>query len=82
MAWMHRKGPDKRFVKHVLSPQHQPTTWMPMDVQSVECKVMEVRKFSAEYLDVNTKFNRYLNRNYEKRVLLPDLVDQEMSEKE
>ena len=38
--------------------QHQPAHWMPMDLSDVECKLMEVRKYSAEYFDLDTRFRR------------------------
>jgi hypothetical protein len=46
---------DKRLVRQVLSHAHQPSHWMPMDVTSSECKLMEVRKFSSEYHEIDTK---------------------------
>lgn len=46
---------DKRLVKQVLSAQHQPHHWMPMDITATECKLMEVRKFSAEYHEIDVK---------------------------
>ena len=46
---------DKRLVKQVLSPLYQPSHWLPMDVSRTECKLMEVRKFSAEYHDIDVK---------------------------
>ena len=54
----HRRQIDKRFVKHVTTLSHQPTTWTPMDLQEVECKLMEVRKYSAEYYDTDARFRR------------------------
>lgn len=46
---------DKRLVKQVCSVLHQPHHWMPMDLTATECKLMEVRKFSAEYHDIDVK---------------------------
>ena len=54
----HRRTMDKRFVKHVTTLAHQPTSWTPMDLQEVECKLMEVRKYSAEYYDTDARFRR------------------------
>lgn len=53
-----RRPHDKRFVRHVTSLQHQPSNWLPMDAQEFECKLMEVRKYSAEYYDIDSKFRR------------------------
>ncbi len=47
---------DKRLVRQVLSTNHQPHHWMPMDITSTECKLMEVRKFSAEYHNIDVKW--------------------------
>ena len=46
---------DKRLVRQVLSAQHQPHHWLPMDITSTECKLMEVKKFSAEYNGIDVK---------------------------
>ena len=49
----HRR--DKRLVRQVLSAQHQPHHWMPMDITATECKLMEVKKFSAEFHEIDVK---------------------------
>ena len=54
----HRPAPDKRLVKSVTGILHQPTNWLPMNILEVECKLMEIKKFSAEYYDVDAKFRR------------------------
>ena len=46
---------DKRLVRQVLSAQHQPHHWMPMDITATECKLMEVKKFSAEFHEIDVK---------------------------
>ena len=72
----HRR-PDKRLVKQITTLLHQPTHWLPMDIQvrlcshntnseynamyvlqENECKLMEVRKYSAAYYDIDAKFRR------------------------
>ena len=47
-----RASRDKRLVRQVLI-HHQPHHWVPMDVTSNECKLMEVRKFSSEYHNID-----------------------------
>ena len=42
----------------MTSHAHQPPHWTPMDLSEVECKLMEVRKYSADYFDVDTRFRR------------------------
>jgi len=54
----HRKERDKRLVKQVTTLAHQPTHWTPMDVQEVECKLMEIRRYSADFYDVDTRFRK------------------------
>ena len=54
----HRPAPDKRLVKSVTGLLHQPTNWLPMNLLETECKLMEVKKFSAEYYDIDAKFRR------------------------
>merc|ERR1711899_432567 len=49
---------DKRLVRQVLSAQHQPHHWMPMDITATECKLMEVKKFSAEFHEIDVKFRK------------------------
>ena len=46
---------DKRLVRQVVSAQHQPHHWLPMDITATECKLMEVKKFSAEYHEIDVK---------------------------
>ena len=46
---------DKRLVRQVLSAQHQPHHWLPMDITATECKLMEVKKFSAEFHEIDVK---------------------------
>lgn len=53
-----RKPVDKRLVKQVTQGQKTPNYWVPMDVANTECKIMEVRKFSADYFEVDAKFRR------------------------
>ena len=48
----HRRAPDKRFVKHVTALQHVPPSWTPMDLMENECKIMEIKKFSGEYFEI------------------------------
>jgi len=57
-----KKPPDRRFVKQVMG-FHQglprnPDYWTPMDVARNECKLMEVKKFSAHYFEIDTRFRR------------------------
>jgi len=52
-----RANRDKRLVKQVLI-HHQPHHWVPMDVASHECKLMEVRKFSSEYHNIDVMFRK------------------------
>jgi len=49
---------DKRLVRQVLSAQHQPHHWLPMDITATECKLMEVKKFSAEFHEIDVKFRK------------------------
>jgi len=53
-----RKPVDKRLVKQVTQGQKTPNYWVPMDLANTECKIMEVRKFSADYFEVDAKFRR------------------------
>jgi len=53
-----RKPVDKRLVKQVTQGQKTPNYWVPMDLADTECKIMEVRKFSADYFEVDAKFRR------------------------
>jgi len=53
-----RKAADKRFVRQVVEGQRSPNYWVPMDITDTECKIMEVRKFSADYFEVDAKFRR------------------------
>ena len=46
---------DKRLVRQVVSAQHQPHHWLPMDITATECKLMEVKKFSAEFYEIDVK---------------------------
>lgn len=58
MGPFHRRGVDHRFVRQVVSVQHQPSHWLPMDIWEVECKIMEVKKYTAPYYDIDAKFRR------------------------
>jgi len=49
---------DKRLVKQMVLPNHAPSNWVPMDLNMVECKLMEVRKYSADYHELDTKFRK------------------------
>ena len=40
----------------VTSAARAPSNWTPMNLYDVECKLMEVRKYSHEYYDVDSKF--------------------------
>eukprot|EP00090_Calanus_glacialis_P010809 TRINITY_DN19279_c0_g1_i1.p1 TRINITY_DN19279_c0_g1~~TRINITY_DN19279_c0_g1_i1.p1 ORF type:complete len:330 (-),score=86.62 TRINITY_DN19279_c0_g1_i1:93-1082(-) len=53
-----RKPVDKRLVRQVMLGQKTPKYWVPMDISDTECKIMEVRKFSAAYFEVDAKFRR------------------------
>eukprot|EP00091_Calanus_sinicus_P007084 TRINITY_DN17979_c0_g1_i1.p1 TRINITY_DN17979_c0_g1~~TRINITY_DN17979_c0_g1_i1.p1 ORF type:complete len:275 (+),score=56.95 TRINITY_DN17979_c0_g1_i1:210-1034(+) len=53
-----RKPVDKRLVRQVMLGQKTPKYWVPMDISDMECKIMEVRKFSAAYFEVDAKFRR------------------------
>jgi len=53
-----RKPTDKRLVRQVTSGQKVPNYWVPMDMSDTECKIMEVRKFSADYFELDAKFRR------------------------
>jgi len=53
----HRRA-DKRLVKNVVSTQHCPSNWVPMDLWNTQCKLMEVRKYSAGYHELDTKFRK------------------------
>jgi len=53
-----RKPVDKRLVRQVTSGQRGPNYWVPMNISSTECKIMEVRKFSADYFELDAKFRR------------------------
>jgi len=53
-----RKPTDKRLVRQVTLGQKAPNYWMPMDLSETECKIMEVRKFSADYFEIDAKFRR------------------------
>jgi len=54
----HRKPLDKRLVRQVTLGHKTPDYWVPMDLSSTECKIMEVRKFSADYFEIDAKFRR------------------------
>merc|ERR1711915_674941 len=54
----HRKPLDKRLVRQVTVGHKTPDYWVPMDLSSTECKIMEVRKFSADYFEIDAKFRR------------------------
>ena len=54
----HRRLTDKRLVKQVATGKRTPTRWTDMDPGIVDCKLMEVRKFSANYYEIETKFRR------------------------
>jgi hypothetical protein len=41
-----------------LTSARTPTHWVPMDVSATECKLMEVRKYSAEYQEIDSKFRK------------------------
>ncbi|TRY77991.1 hypothetical protein TCAL_11891 [Tigriopus californicus] len=58
MGPFHRRGVDHRFVRQVVTVQHQPSHWLPMDIWEVECKIMEVKKYTAPYYDIDAKFRR------------------------
>merc|ERR1712038_1515159 len=49
---------DKRLVKQMVLPNHVPSNWVTMDLNMAECKLMEVRKYSAEYHELDTKFRK------------------------
>ncbi|XP_071747123.1 uncharacterized protein [Lepeophtheirus salmonis] len=49
---------DKRFVKKVVSIQHQPKNWIRMNIVDNEVKIMEIKKYSSIYFDLATKINR------------------------
>jgi len=53
-----RKPADKRLVRQVTLGQKAPNYWVPMDMNETECKIMEVRKFSADYFEIDAKFRR------------------------
>ena len=40
----------------VTSAIRAPSNWTPMNLYDCECKLMEVRKYSHEYYDVESKF--------------------------
>ena len=40
----------------VTSATRVPSNWTPMNLHNVECKLMEVRKYTHEYYDVESKF--------------------------
>jgi len=42
----------------VVSSQHSPSHWVPMDLSQVECKLMEVRKYSADYHEIDKEFRK------------------------
>jgi hypothetical protein len=46
------------FFYQVLTSARTPTHWVPMDVSATECKLMEVRKYSAEYQEIDSKFRK------------------------
>ena len=48
----------KIWAFQVLAPNRAPTHWVPMDVSTIECKLMEVRKYSAEYQEIDSKFRK------------------------
>ena len=47
-----------RNFDQVMLPNHVPSNWVPMDLNQTECKLMEVRKYSAEYHELDTKFRK------------------------
>ncbi|XP_023345726.1 probable poly [ADP-ribose] polymerase DDB_G0278045 isoform X2 [Eurytemora carolleeae] len=53
-----RKPMDKRFVKQAVGFNRAPDYWTPMDLQNNECKIMEVKKYSAHYFDIDARFRR------------------------
>lgn len=55
-AFNRPKGIDKRLCKQVTSATRVPSNWTPMNLYNVECKLMEVRKYTHEYYDVESKF--------------------------
>eukprot|EP00095_Tigriopus_kingsejongensis_P008673 maker-scaffold72_size415059-snap-gene-2.22 protein:Tk08673 transcript:maker-scaffold72_size415059-snap-gene-2.22-mRNA-1 annotation:"protein with dexdc plus ring plus helicc possible snf2 domain" len=58
MGPFNRRGLDRRFVKQVVTLQHQPHHWLPMDLFEIECKLMEVKKYSAPYYAIDSRFRR------------------------
>jgi len=53
-----RRPTDRRLVRQVIAKPRTPEYWIPMDLANVECKLMEVKKFSAHYFDLETKFRK------------------------
>jgi len=53
-----RKPLDRRLVREVIFGARAPKYWTPMAIMEEECKLMEVRKFSNDYFNVDTKFRR------------------------
>jgi len=53
-----RKPLDRRLVREVIFGARAPKYWTPMAIMDEECKLMEVRKFSNDYFNVDTKFRR------------------------
>ena len=43
-------------LTQVTSAIRAPSNWTPMNLYDVECKLMEARKYSHEYYDVESKF--------------------------
>lgn len=54
----HRKPADRRLVREVTYGQRAPKYWTAMAIAEDECKLMEVRKFSSEYFELDSKFRR------------------------
>jgi len=53
-----RKPLDRRLVREVTFGARAPKYWTPMAIMEEECKLMEVRKFSNDYFNVDSMFRR------------------------
>lgn len=54
----HKAPLDKRFVARISVGEATPSRWTDTDLTAMECKFMEVRKFSSDYFELETKFRR------------------------
>ena len=54
-AFNRPKGVDRRLCRQVLAASRAPTHWTPMNPHEVECKLMEVKKYSHEHFDIENK---------------------------